>query len=217
MWLAAVAFLALTACGGASPTLEKDVASLSERISDAAWGEVWDGLSSDQKEQIGRDEFVAAIEGDPVAAEAMGKAMEQAAQDPEPVYRAHLTLDDGSRVVLVLVDGAWIFETPITVFYGQSSPRETLASFIAAFRAGRWDVLARLVPSKYSGEEDAAVLEEAWGTPEGAADVERLIVILEEHVEDEIQVQGNRATLTYPEGQVTFLREGGRWVILDLD
>jgi hypothetical protein len=37
------------------------------------------------------------------------------------------------------------------------------------------------------------------------------------HLDDEIVIQANRATLAYPEGQVTFLREGGLWVILDLE
>ena len=116
-----------------------------------------------------------------------------------------------------LVDGRWVLSSPATKFYGQSTPREALASFLKAYAARRWDVIADLVPSKYSVEDDAAVLEKAWSDPEGREVIERLIKIIEEHLDDEIEVQGNRAFLRHPEGQVTFLREGGLWVILDFD
>jgi hypothetical protein len=216
---AIIAALALSAasCSSGVRSVEKDLAGLRASLVQGRYDEVWDGLSEGQKADVSREAFTAALEKDPDAVGDLVEVLDQALRAPEVTYSAAVTLEDGSVVVLVLEEGGWTFQTPVTTFYGQSTPREALESFIRAFKAGRWDVVAGLMPSKYSGEDDASVIGKAWGDPAGRAEIERLVKVIEEHVGDEYDVQGNGATLRHPEGQVTFLREGGQWVILDLD
>jgi hypothetical protein len=205
------------ACSGAVHTLETDLAALRASIEQGQYEQAFDGLSADQKQGQDAAQFAAALEADPALVSELLELLAKAADNPEIEYRARLTLADGTQVVMLMVEGKWVFETPVTHFYGQSTPRETLASFIAAFEAGRFDVLALLVPSSYATTDDASVLEKAWTDPAGKEEIERIVKVLSVHLDDEIVIQANRATLAYPEGQVTFLREGGLWVILDLE
>lgn len=205
------------ACSSGVHSVDKDMAALRAGLAGGRYEEVWAGLSKDQRDDVDEAAFVDALSKDPELVEDLVALLDRALEDPTISMSALVTLEDGSVVTLSLVDGKWTIVSPVTTFYGQSTPREALASFIKAFKAQRWDVLAGLVPSKYSAQDDAAVLEKAWGDVPGKEGIERLVKVLEEHVEDEVEMQGNRAVLRYPGGQVTFLREAGRWVILDLD
>lgn len=204
-------------CSGAVHTLDTDLAFMKELLEQGRYADVYEALSSQQKKSIEMQQFVDALESDEAAVAGLMEMLDEAMENPDVQYRARITLEDGSEVVLLMVQGQWIIETPITSFYGQGSPREALISFIHAFHASRWDVLATLVPSGAGTEDDAAMLEQLWSDPDTSQHIERLVMVLESHVQDEIAIQGNRATLVYPEGQVTFLRESGKWVILDLE
>jgi hypothetical protein len=207
----------LAACSAGIHPVDRDLAALRAGLAAGDYEEAWAGLSAQQREILDAEAFRSALEKDPQIVQDLVALIDLALEDPDVSISARLTLDDGRVVLMTLVDGHWVLESPSTTFYGQSTPREALVSFLAAYRAQRWDVLADLVPSKYSVEDDAAVLEKAWSDPEGREIIERLVKIIEEHLDDEIEVQGNRAFLRHPEGQVTFLREGGLWVILDFD
>lgn len=216
MLLAVVAVAACARSQGVH-TVDRDMAALRASLAQGRYAEAWAGLSGGHRETVDEKAFTEALQNDPGLVEDLVALIDRALEDPEITLSARVTLQDGTEVVLVLVDGSWVIESPVTTFYAQTTPREALESFIKAFRAGRWDVIAGLMPSKYSTDDDAAVLEKAWGDPAGREAIERLIKILEEHLQDEVVVQGNQAVLRYPEGQVTFMREAGRWVILDLD
>lgn len=209
--------LLVAACSAGVHPVDRDLAALRAGLVDGHYEEAWAGLSAEQREALDAEAFRSALEKDPRIVEELVALIDQALKDPDISISARLTLDDGRIVLMSLIEGQWVLTSPSTTFYGQATPHEALVSFLEAYRAGRWDVLADLVPSKYSVEDDAAVLEKAWSDPEGREVIERLVKIIEEHLDDEIEVQGNRAFLRHPEGQVTFLREGGLWVILDFD
>ena len=215
--IACILALLAAACSAGVHPVDRDLAALRAGIIAGHYEEAWAGLSAEQREILDAEAFKNALEKDPQIAKDLVALIDKALEDPDVSLSARITLEDGRVVVMSLVEGRWVLESPATTFYGQSSPREALVSFLEAYRAERWDVLADLVPSKYSSEDDAAVLEKAWSDPEGREVIERLIKIIEEHLDDEIEVQGNRAFLRHPEGQVTFLREGGLWMILDFD
>lgn len=204
-------------CSGAVHTLDVDMAALHDDLEAGRFDKAYTALAAGQQQAIGPDEFVQALKQDPALAEGLIALVEKALEQPQVTYRARITLEDGTEIVLALVEGSWVFETPVTSFYGQGTPREALISFVEAFEAQRWDVVAALVPSSYSTGDDETLIADAWTDPSTSEDIARLVKLIEVHVNDEIVIQGNRATLVYPEGQVTFLREGGKWVILDLD
>ncbi|MBW2260335.1 MAG: hypothetical protein JRG91_00060 [Deltaproteobacteria bacterium] len=207
----------LAACSAGVHPVDRDLAALRAGLVGGDFEVAWAGLSAEQREVLDAQAFRNALENDPQIAEDLVALIDQALEDPGVSLSARITLEDGRVVVMSLVEGRWVLESPATTFYGQATPREALVSFLDAFEAERWDVMADLVPSKYSVQDDAAVLEKAWSDPGGREVIERLIKIIDEHLYDEIEVQGNRAFLRHPEGQVTFLREGGLWVILDFD
>jgi hypothetical protein len=214
---ASLIMVAAPGCSAGVHAVDRDLASLRDHLEQGRYQEAWKGLSAEQRDAAAAEAFARTLEQDPAAVEKLIAQIDQMLADPEITYSALVTLEDGTDVVLVLAKDGWVLQSPVTTFYGQSTPREALASFIKAFKAGRWDVLADLVPSKYSTQEDAVVLEKAWGDPAGREVMERLLKVIEDHIDDEFDVKGNQAVLRYPEGQVTFMREGGRWVILDLD
>ncbi len=215
--IASVLASMLEACSAGVHPVDRDLATLRAGLVGGQYEEAWAGLSAEQREILDAEAFKDALEKDPQIAKDLVALIDQALVDPEIVLSARITLEDGRELVMTLVQGSWVLESPTTTFYGQATPREALVSFLKAYAAGRWDVMADLVPSSYSVEDDAAVLEKAWSDPEGREVIERLIKVIEEHLDDEIEVQGNRAFLRHPEGQVTFMREGGLWVILDFD
>lgn len=207
----------VVSCSAGIHPVDRDLAELREHLEEGRYAEAWEGLAHQQREQVAAEAFARALEKDPGTAESLIALLDQALKDPSITYSARVTFDDGTEVIFVLEEGKWILVSPVTTFYGQSTPREALESFIRAFNASRWDVLADLMPSKYSTEDDAAVLEKAWGDPSGREAMARLVKVIEDHLGDDIDVKGNQAVLRYPEGQVTFMRESGHWVILDLD
>lgn len=213
----AVAALAAVSCSSGVHPVKKDLAALRQTLVAGEYSDLWKGLSASRRAEVDAEAFASMLAKDPEAMEALLAVIDQALENSKITYKARLRLEDGTEVVLVLEGGTWVVETPVTVFYAQSTPREALASFIKAFKARRWDVIAELMPSKYEAEDDAALIEKSWGEPSGREEIERLVKVLEDHMGDAIDVQGNAATLRYPDGQVTFLREAGRWVILDLD
>ncbi len=216
--LAATMVLASVAgCSGSAPTLRSDLQSLHDALAAGQYDRVYDALDAEQKKTIDAQAFAAALAEDPGLASGLLGLLEEALGKPDVEFRARITLDDGTQVLFVLVDGRWIIASCVTTFYSNSTPEQALESFIDAYHAGRWDVIATLVPSSYSTADDAALLEESWTDPATKVETDRLVKVLEGHIGDEIVIEGNRAILVYPEGQVTFLREGGQWVILDLD
>ncbi|GEM_PF-1292590 len=112
--------------------------------------------------------------------------------------------------------GSWCFTVDPTVFYGQSTPRSALGSFVLATTTGRWDVLLRLAPRRYRIGLSTHDLEQAWTRGASAKDLHERRDRLAENLVGTILVDSHQATLILGDGGVVRLeREGERWVIVD--
>jgi hypothetical protein len=122
---------------------------------------------------------------------------------------------DGQAVVLTREGQRWLIASELMEFYDQSTPRMALRAFVHAMQRKRYDVVLRLMPEADKEGVTTASMDKAWGHDSGD-EVERMLSQLRNHLDDPIEVVGNRATLPYGErSRVQFLREGGRWKIED--
>jgi sRNA-binding protein len=100
--------------------------------------------------------------------------------------------------------------------YSQATPRDAIDTFIAAFRAERWDVIMRLPPTRVANRLTPDQIAEELGGKEREK-VEAMIAAIEA-TEAEVQIDGDTASLTYGPGKVVELvREDGLWKIKDFD
>jgi hypothetical protein len=110
-----------------------------------------------------------------------------------------------------------VIDTPVTDFYSQRTPRDALRSFVRAMERRRLDVLPHFVPNEYRRGMDDAHLRRLF-EDERAEETETLLQNLRAHLEDPIEVTGERAAMPYAERfTVLFVREDGVWKIEDPD
>ncbi|MCC7537388.1 MAG: hypothetical protein IT379_14290, partial [Deltaproteobacteria bacterium] len=118
---------------------------------------------------------------------------------------------------LIEEDGSWRVDDPVVDFYRQDSPRAALRSFVEALSRRRYDVVLRFVPNADREGMNAETIRR-WMEGEEREDVERLMTNLRAHLDDPIEVVGDRATMHYAERfAVQFVREDGVWRIEDPD
>jgi hypothetical protein len=100
--------------------------------------------------------------------------------------------------------------------FSQATPRDAIDTFIAAFRAERWDVIMRLPPNRVANRLTPDQIAEELGVKDRKK-VEAMIAAIEASGA-EIQIDGDAATLTYGPGKaVELIREDGLWKIKDFD
>lgn len=234
--LSIIPFLAVFAisCGGKSSSLQESLGEIEEMLRNRDCGALYACLSSRRSSEVSEEEFLRLCkEGKGGIKELFSLYEEEGKkrggrkgkkkkkgkreEDADVVYRAVVTLDDGSVVELVCEKGEWKIDSDIIHFYPQGTPREAITSFIEAFERKRWDVLARLMPSKYTSEDDAKILEEHWGGKKQGAKMKQLLTVLESHLQDAVKIEGNRAVLEFaPQHRVELMKEGGKWVVVNI-
>jgi hypothetical protein len=122
---------------------------------------------------------------------------------------------DGHELRLEREDESWRIASDVVEFYDQSTPRAALHAFVHAMQRRRYDVVLRLMPDADKEAVTTESMEKAWGH-DSRDDVERLLSQLRDHIEDPIEIAGNRATMPYADrARVQFVREAGRWKIED--
>jgi hypothetical protein len=122
---------------------------------------------------------------------------------------------DGRELHLEREGESWRISSDVVEFYDQSTPRAALQAFVHAMQRKRYDVVLRLMPDADKEAVTTESMEKAWGHA-ARDEVERLLSQLREHLDDPIEVTGNRATMPYAErARVQFVREDGRWKIED--
>ena len=113
--------------------------------------------------------------------------------------------------------GRWLVDEGALNLYDQSTPRETLRSFIRALERRRWEVLLRFVPDKYRTHMTPDALKaELEEKPDY---IPHLLAALKESIDNEIVLSVDRraAKMRYGAYEVDFLREGDVWKIEDPD
>ncbi len=221
--LCAAAALCLPAaggCGSRKSSLEKEISELEAKLKNKDCQGLYGHLSAQRQEAVPQDAFVKVCQerrGELDALLAAMVALKKSKKKPGVDYRAVVTLKDGSTLVMVYEKDGWKIDSDLITFYPQSTPQEAVASFIKAFEAQRWDVLTQFMPSKYTSEDDAKILEKHWSDPAARADMEQLLMVLKDHLKEEMKVEGNRATMEFaPQHRVELLKERGVWVIVKI-
>lgn len=127
-----------------------------------------------------------------------------------------LRIDHSRTLTLKRTKKGWKIQTNIFAFYPQDTPRHALRSFLSALRQNRYHVLLRFVPRRYRRHMSEQDLQAMFKGEHGKR-IRKLAEALLPHLDDPIEVQGNRATLVYGDGaKVNLVREEGVWRILDI-
>lgn len=199
--------------GGASP--EDTLARFRRALRAEDWDAAYDLLSEDYRREVSREAFRRHLAAHPEEVEATHEALGHPEGPPE--VTARLVYGEGEALELRQREGRWVIVGNLVDFYDQSTPRAALRTFIRAVERGRYDVVLRLVPE---GDKEGMTVDRLEETfeGEGREEVERLVANLRAHLDNPIDVVGDRATMPYGERfTAQLLREDGVWKIEDPD
>jgi hypothetical protein len=209
------AALMVAACAskpsGPAATLDAYAAALRDKDYGAAYAL----MSASFRARYSKDEFVRMMNDS--SREAAETAARLRGERGAMEVSAELRYGLGETMRLVQEGGRWRIASNPVQFYGQSTPREALRSFVRAYRLERWDVMLSFVPNSYREHMTVETLREQF---EGSAREEHAILMnqIEANIDEPIEDQGNEARMPYGErSEVKFVREDGKWKILDLD
>lgn len=208
------ALLPVGACGGnkgPSSALDRYGRALKNRD----FGVAYDMMSSSYRGKVSREDYIRMMrdnvrEVDETADRLRGKkgSLEVSAE-----FEYGL----GDKMLLVQEDGKWRISTNPLAFYDQSTPRNTLRSFLRAYQLERWDVMLRFVPNAYREKMDAAKMKAQFTGP-SKEQMDTLMNTIEANVEEPIVERGNDARMSYGDRYtVQFVKEDGAWKLKDLD
>ena len=212
---ALAALVLVVGCGGASPdqTPEGAVAALASALRRGDSASAYRLMSRSYRQHVSYDEFVAMLERDRDEVAQSAELLARAAGPAEQT--ASIELGEHERVDMVREGGSWRVSTDVVDFYGQSTPRDALRSFVRAVEHRRYDVVLRLVPAADRTEMTAESLRASW-EGEGREEIQRIVASLRAALEHPIEIVGDRATMTYGDHQrVQFVREDGVWRVED--
>lgn len=205
----------VVACGARQSGPVETLHRYSAALRGHDYGAAYDMMSEDYQAKHSRDEFVRMMkqEGGEVAqtAQMLRGPHKQAA------ISAEFTFGLGDRMRLVQEDGEWHIATNPMDFYGQSTPREALRSFVRAYTLKRWDVMLRFVPTKYRERMTAEKMRAQF---EGSHrdQIESMMNMIRANLDEPITDKGNEARMPYGDRfEVKFVLEEGKWKIQDLD
>ncbi len=161
------------------------------------------------------EEFANTLRANPEEVRSIAREMGRV-DGTEPIT-ARVRYGLGDELVLVLDGSRWRIDSGVFDFYSQRTPRDALRSFVRAVSNRRYDVVLRFVPTEDKAGMTVETIRRSW-EGEGREEIHELIENLRAHLDDPIEVAGDRATMPYAERfAVRFLREDGVWKIEDLD
>jgi hypothetical protein len=212
-------------CGGASSGLDGDLKEIENLLKNKDCKGLYGHLSTSSREQVKQEQFVEMCKHESHDFKNLLQDLKDSRQGKKDKkkkkllvrYHASVTLKSGEVVELVFEGGQWKIDSMLTEFYPQTTPKEAIESFVKAFEAGRWDVLARLMPSQYVSQDDAKIIEEHWSSGEARQQMQQVLTVLRDHLNDEIKVEGNRAVLEFaPQHKVELMKERGLWTVVHI-
>lgn len=201
----------LIGCGGAS-TPQRTAADYEGAVKSGASERAWRLHTQDYRASVSRDRFESDFERRVEAAADVVPALEHASNS-DASLTAELPYSEYETVELAFVDGAWRITAGVGQLYSQSTPRETIVSFIRAVEAGNAAALMPLVPPEFRAQMSEADLER-W-LDESADDLAQTVALLKSSVDGPIYESGDSATIRYGASTMTLRRESGRWLIED--
>lgn len=179
-------------------------------------------LSTEARRSLSLDAFRRMVLENPADAEELASALARPTTDP--LLTATVTTAEGDELVMVYEHGRWRIDGETVDFYGQSTPRQAVRSFLRAFDRKRFDVLMRFVPDakKIADERfpalDEARLRESWEGPQHE-EMERICQGIKAALpQATIEEYSDRASMTYESGgTLQLIREHGLWKIENFD
>jgi len=217
-WLL-VAF-SLAGCAGTRPpptTPELAVIDFARALNQGRFDEAYARMSEDYRQRVPFEQFKRQLTENPEETTALSHALSHV-QDGT-VEEATVRYDDDAEIRLrregTGEDASWFLSSPLVDFYDQSTPRAALRAFVRALERKRYDVIMRLIPNADKEGITSDRLEAAW-SGDGRKELERLVHNLREHLEDPIEVAGDRATMPYGDQmRAQLVRENGLWKVED--
>jgi hypothetical protein len=203
----------LCACAPAATRPQDVLAAYARAIAAGRHDEAYRLMSDDFRRQVTLSEFRRAMRDNPQEVHETVDALSRASD--EATITARLRYGMGDELAMVIEAGAWRIDSPVLDFYSQRTPRDALRSFVRALEYRRFDVILKFVPSEY---RRTMTIEQIRSMFEGDQRAKTLTLLqtLRAHLDDPIEVTGDRATMQYAEGfSVLFVREDGVWRIED--
>ncbi len=203
---------------GPSAVLQSYARAIRERRVEEAYAM----LSTEARRSLSLDAFRRMVLENPADAEELASALARPAADP--VLTATVTTAQGDELVLVYEHGRWRIDGETVDFYGQSTPKQAVRSFLRAFERKRFDVLMRFVPDtkKIADERfpalDEARLKESWEGPQ-REEMERICQGIKAALpQATFEEYSDRASMGYGSGgTLQLVREHGLWKIENFD
>lgn len=204
------------ACASAPPpppTPEATVQAFARAINAGKLDEAYALMSGEYRARVSLEQWEKRLTEQPQDALELSNAL-GAVRAPAD-QRAYVSYDDGEQLELRREGERWYLATNVADFYDQSTPRAALRAFVRAMERKRYDVVMRLIPAQDKEGITTERMEQAWSGPERES-VERMLSALREHLDDPIEIVGNRATMPYGEhARVQLVREGDAWKVED--
>jgi len=195
------------------PTPEATVMAFARALNSGKLDEAYALMSVEYRKRVSLADWKQRLTDQPQETLELSNALSSVREQAE--QRATVTYDDGEALELRRDGERWYLVTNVVGFYDQSTPRAALRAFVRAMQRKRYDVVMRLVPAADKEGITIERMEQAWSGDEREG-IERMLATLGEHLDDPIEVVGNRATMPYGDhAQVQFVREGDAWKIED--
>jgi len=199
-------------CGGGAgrgPTSTLD--AYASALDRGDWGAAYDMMSESFRAKTPRAEFNRMMAESRAEVRETSRRL-RARGKLSMTAELHFGLGDTMR--LVQEGGRWRVASNPVLFYSHATPRESLRSFLRAYRLKRWDVMLRFVPDAYAEKMTVDTLRKQFDDDEVASMMNTLEANLEAPIED----KGSHARMPYGDRyEVQFVREDGLWKIEDLD
>ncbi len=206
--------MALAGCAKTKPAAVATLSEYSSALDKGDYGKAYDMMSEEFRETHSKEEFVRMMKQNTAEVRETASRLDGAHRDVE--VTARFRYGKGDELRLVFEDGEWKIANNPVAFYGQSTPRDALRSFLRAYRLERWDVMLKLIPAQYAEKMDVAKVKVQFHGPR-RDEIDLMMHRLEEQVDGTIIEKGTEARLTYGDDEVTFVREDGLWKIKDPD
>jgi hypothetical protein len=210
-----VAALALASCVGVNAGPVNALERYSEALENRDYAEAYGMMSESFRAKHSKEDFIRMVK------ENQREVRETSARLRRPPAKVEVTAEFsyglGDNMRLVQEGGRWRIASNPIGFYSQSTPRESLRSFIRAYNLKRWDVMLRFVPKKYAERMTVDKIRKQF---EGAqsSDIATRIHMIEANLDQQITEKGNQARMPYGDRyEVKFVREDTQWKIRDID
>jgi hypothetical protein len=202
--LGLLAFVILAACASGparvpdpAQSVKQWLTALKDDQPDAAYAL----LDPSLRASLGRARFLALWRQNRAELRALGERL--SAVEVAPKARAHVALEDGERIALVLEDGRWRLAGGVLDAQALGTPLDAVAELRRALRRQSLPGLLRVL----SRERRAA-----W-----FAAFEKSIEQTRDPLDLRVEVHGEEATVHLSGGgQIKLKREAGRWQIWDV-